>query len=84
MSLEMDFCCSTELSMFDLMGWAFLALLSDYTLATLLIMVHFLGSNENHGALAYICFHVGVRNGVGEWGEKFDITALKPEGSSIR
>lgn len=59
--------------MFDLMGWAFLALLCDYTLGILLIMAQFcivkptildLGSSENHLALAYICFHTGVKNAV--------------------
>lgn len=53
--------------MFDLMGWAFLALPSDETLATLFIMVHFVGSNEHHRAPAYIWLHTGVRSGVGQW-----------------
>lgn len=38
LSLEMNFCYSIALSMFDLMGWGFLALLCDYTLGILLIM----------------------------------------------
>ena len=42
------------------------------------------GYNKKLSALAYICFHVGVRGGGGELGEELDVMGLKPAGSSTR
>lgn len=56
------------LSLFDLMGWTFLALLCDYALGMLLIMALFyifkahdfgLRLPQKHLASAHICFHMG-------------------------
>lgn len=93
MSLEMDFFSSTALSMFDLMGWALLALLCDYTLGILLIMARFYILKAHNFGLRLQCktFSDGLRllsRGGQGWsrivGREVAIIGLKPAGNTIR